>query len=227
MLVYNPKEPVISIHIPKCGGISLKSVLEHWFGDKLYFHYYHHKRGEYPPKIKIKNFITGKLKSGICIHGHFENTADVGAKEYYPEIKQYFTFVREPLEMQISTFWYEYNLSQKGKLYVNGNKITLNYDIDEYLETSKPYSHVFFPEEMNAENYESMLNKYYIHIGLLENYQISLNILAEKLNRPKIDLYKLNNSDRIRKPSETSVRKFKEKCLLEYKVFEYACGLNK
>jgi len=226
LLEYNHKEPVISIHIPKCGGISLQSVLKHWFGDKFFLHYYHHKKGEFPIKVKVKNFLTGKFKRGICIHGHFENTAGVGARQYYPEIKQYFTFVREPLEMQVSTFWYEYNLSQKDKLYVNGKKRTINYDIDEYLETSKPYSHVFFPEEMNEENFESVINNNYIHIGVLEDYQKSLNILAEKLNKPTIDLYKLNYSERERRPSESSIRIFKDKCSLEYKVYEFACRLN-
>lgn len=227
MLKYNPKEPVISIHIPKCGGISLKSVLQHWFGKNLHYHYYHHKKGEFPKKVKIKNFITGKLKGNICIHGHFENTAGVGAKQYYPEIKQYFTFVRDPVEMQISTFWYEHNLSQSDKLYVEGKKKKLNYDVDEYLETSKPYSHVFFPEGINEDNFIEIINKNYIHIGVLENYQTSLNILAEKLGMEKIELYKLNYSEREHKPSESSIKKFKEKCSLEYKIFDFACKLNK
>jgi hypothetical protein len=218
---YNSKIPLISIHIPKCGGSSLKEVLKEWFNDRLFFHYYDLKNNKMPPKIKTRNLFY-RYVPDICIHGHFNKFDGLGVKEYYPNIDQAITFIRDPLEVQLSVFYYRHQQDKQGLFNRSGKPMNLTLDIDEFLETSTPYIHNFFPDDFNVETFEKYINNYFIHIGIIEDYQNSLNILADKLNKPRIKVPHINSSERFSKPSESSIKKFKEKCKWEYEIYNRA-----
>src|SRR4051812_45942379 len=99
MKAYNPKIPLLSIHIPKCGGTSFLQILRKWFGKDLHLHYFDEVNAKMPPHAPVKNFL-GMYRKDICIHGHFNHNRKFGVDDYYPEIRQAITFIRDPLEIQ-------------------------------------------------------------------------------------------------------------------------------
>ena len=96
---YNRNETLISIHIPKTGGTSLRKILRKWFGEKLFLHYFNEKDCSMPVKYEFA--------SGICIHGHFNSRRGFGINDYYPQATQFITFLRDPFDILISRFFYE------------------------------------------------------------------------------------------------------------------------
>lgn len=225
MKVYNPKEPLLSIHIPKCGGTSFINVLSKWFGKNLYQHYFDEVNAKMPPKAPVKNFFGG-YRSDICIHGHFNGNRKFGVDDYYPEIKQAITFIRDPLEIQLSVFYYNHKMMEKGASFRDGKKREITHDIDEFLEQGSPFIRSFLPAKMTLDNMEQYFNDYFVHVGIMEEYQKSLDIIAEKLGKPKMTIAKENASERFSDPSPSSIEKFKSKCAFEYALYDYAVKQN-
>src|SRR5215207_10496370 len=95
---YNPEEPLVSIHVPKTAGMSVKACLEQWFGPKLFAHY--------PDEAASGAPIKHVLGAGTCVHGHFNKHRGFGVLDYYPEIRQWITFLRDPFEQHVSLFFY-------------------------------------------------------------------------------------------------------------------------
>lgn len=223
---YDKEIPLISIHIPKCGGSSFKEAVSKWYGKNLYFHYYNEKDGLMPKKIKLKPWHLIGYKENLCIHGHFNHKRGFGVDDYYPEIKQAITFLRDPLETALSVFFYGHKLMKENKSYRNGKKFEIINDIDEFLENRNSYISYFLPKGMNRNNINQYINDYFVHIGVMEHFQKSMDILAEKLNKPIIKIGHENISKRTQEPSKDSINKFKSKCEFEYYLYDRALELN-
>ena len=49
--VYDPAEPLISVHVPKCAGTSLGQALAQWYGPEgLFLHYADEAANRPPPR---------------------------------------------------------------------------------------------------------------------------------------------------------------------------------
>jgi hypothetical protein len=232
MINYTKKEILISLHIPKCGGSSFDKVLKTWFGFGFHRHYMNHSKMILPKKASFN--LTFKEYIPACIHGHFDKATDtVGVFDYYPEARQFITLYRDPLEIQLSFYAYAKKLISEGAMHWKGKKVTdhshLGHDIDEHLETNSEYKWLtrFIPWKIDENNYKEIIEKNFIHIGITEDLQKSVDIFAEKLNKRTIKVPFENRSGRLDKPSESSIRKFKEKHHLEYLFYNYAHQLNK
>jgi hypothetical protein len=232
MNVYSPHQSLISLHIPKSGGTSFDTILNKWFSMGFHRHYYDHLKLKLPQKVKWGEMIKNMFP--ICVHGHFDAEVDKGnVFEYYPDAKQFITIYRDPLELQMSYYFYQKKLVREGASFWNGvqNKDDsfLGKDIDQHLEENShnDWLRRFLPWEINLENYKDIIETNFIHIGITEDLQQSVNIFAEKLNKKPAKVLIENASVRTETPSESSVRIFKENNKLEYAFYEYACGLNK
>lgn len=84
---YNSKEPLISLHIPKTGGTSLRTILLRWFPNGQFLEHYPNN-GLLP--------LRHDCRGPVCIHGHFNSTRGFGVAEYYPHASQFITFLRDP-----------------------------------------------------------------------------------------------------------------------------------
>jgi len=219
---YDPRKPLISIHIPKTGGSSFRAILNDWFGSSLLLHYFDPARGRMPKKHRLKN-IWSEYKSNVCIHGHFNNNRGFGVRDYYPNLNQFITLVREPLEMQISLF--HFNLQRFESSPAKNRQQEPCTDLNEFLEVSKPFMLNFFPSDLTEENLKETMQKY-DHIGVVERYSKSIQILSEKLNKPLVTIPNKNLSPRIQQASPSSKSIFMEKASLEYAIWEYAMDLN-
>lgn len=226
MKTYDKKQPLLAIHIPKCGGSSLKSVFEEWYDSNLLEHYFDEKRAQMPKKHRLRKRFSKKYLENICIYGHFNGNRAFGVDDYYPEIKQAVTFLRDPLEIALSVFHYNQRLSKEGGNYRDGKIREITNNIDEFLKNGNSYIKYFLPREMTAENVDYFFENYFIHVGVMEHFQKSVDILAEKLNKPKIIVSHQNISERLQTPSESSIEEFKSRCTFEYMLYEKALAAN-
>lgn len=229
MKEYNPNQILISQHIPKCAGTSFIKVLSKWYGLGFYKHYFDHAKSRVPRRPASLRFV--KKFIPVCIHGHFDYEKDgVGIFDLYPEAVQLITVVRDPLEMQLSLYFYMKRMIEHGDMYWKGKQVKeMKYggDIDAWVELRPSYMMRFFPFDINIENYKTVLSQNFIHIGVTENMQLTVDILAEKLKRKKVVVTEENKTRREYYPSETSIKIFKEKHRMEYMVYEYSKNLNK
>lgn len=219
MITYNPSKPLISIHIPKTGGVSFRNILKQWFGNKLYFHYFDEVLKQMP--------IRHELNSGICIHGHFNSRRQFGVQHYYPEVTQFITFLRDPFEILVSRYYFVKKQEQNNNAYMNGLKLTLPDDVNEYLEAEilkenyHPNILDYFPEHLTFGNYQKHLNENFVFIGVMENYYESIFKLAELLGYSKPTIPKENFSERFGQIDYGLRELFNKTHPLESEIYEY------
>jgi hypothetical protein len=226
MKLYNPEKFLISIHIPKTAGTSFLLVLEEWFNEKLHKHYFKEREGVMPDKLDFKNSNT--TQQGVCIHGHFNKNRGFGVKDYYPEAEQFIAVIRDPLELHLSCYFYNQKLSKNDNWYRNGKKMKeKQLEIDEYLRTTKSFILNFLPWELTLDNFQEIISSNFVHLGIAEDMQKTVDIISEKLNKPKIEVPITNVSPRTNQPSQSAIEDFRSRHELEYAIYNYAVELNK
>lgn len=214
MKQYDKYKALISLHLPKTGGRSLYFALEEWFPNQLYTHYI--KGGTMPEKH------APEVAEPICIHGHFNRNRQAGAFQYYPEHQQYITLLRNPLKRQISYYNYSLYMINSGKIKKEGHPVLKYADINEFLENCRPNVLKFFPITMNQTNYKEIIDQQFVQILILENFQNSLNALAQKLGQKVIDVPHKNKAKQTYTPDEGVKKQFKKRVSFEYELYRYS-----
>ncbi|MEM7593217.1 MAG: hypothetical protein AAF383_17175, partial [Cyanobacteria bacterium P01_A01_bin.83] len=154
------------------------------------------------------------LKDYHLLVGHY-HLEDSYLPQRYPnclENKHYqiFTFLRDPLELQISLYYYE----------IRNKRITSDACLEQRLLLRKNYIAARIP--CDESNYREKLD-YYFFIGLVEEYQESFDKLAELLEKPKLKLKTYNDSLQPKqKLSPEFISEFKELNQLDYQIYTYA-----
>jgi hypothetical protein len=217
MKQYDKEKPLISLHIPKCGGTSIAYVLKQWYGVKYFSHYFqkHHAN---PPKYD--------LQPGMCIHGHFNTQKGFGVMEYYPEVDQFITFVREPLSVAVSNYHFWKQKARAKQIYRGDLK---EGDLHDYKNlhdffTLRPKSHLFtfLPFNLTEDNYKEIIHHHFVYIGIVEDMQTSLNCLADRLCFPAINLVHLNKSEHRGEELSNDIKNtFIQNNRLECEVYRY------
>lgn len=214
-------------------NVDIDFLYQRLFGCGLYLHYSNEIINRNPRKVPLgrKYGIIRRNKIPECVHGHFDPQTDGGnLLEYYPYAEQMITFLRDPLEMQISLFYYLKKRIDEGNMYWQGKKVTkieFGGNIDQWVEERDLYMLRFLPFKLNENNYKDILNRYFVHIGITEEMQKSVDIMADKLGFRRIQVPKENVTKRTGRPSESAIRIFKSKHQLEYNIYEFAQELNK
>ena len=218
MRPYDPKQPLVSIHIPRCGGTSLRRVLQGWFGERMHIHYFQQNDAP-PPRLQ--------LGAGDCIHGHFNRQRGIGVPDYYPDATQCIAFLRDPLEAAISNYFFWKRKARPrqialGRLVPGGPG---DYrDIEDFFR-DRPLSVIpdFLPEPIGSGSIDSLLSRRFLYIGFLEEYPRSLAALAALLGKPPAAIGRENNAERdAERLSEASRERFRESNLEAYAVCEAA-----
>jgi hypothetical protein len=218
MKLYNPDKPLISIHVPKCGGTSFRSVLGQWFGPNLYRHCFYERLSKRPRRYD--------LRGGTCIHGHFNKKRKIGVMDYYPEADQFITIFRDPFEMMMSRYFYA-----KGKgagRFRDGKPVESIQerfsDVRAYFRDGrkKCYLTNFLPYEVTLDNYEEMFEKYFIYVGITEDLQTSVEVLAQRLGFPSVPAGRLNTSVHDEEIMKELREEFIKNHPLEYAIYNYA-----
>ncbi len=195
---YDPSKPLLFIHVPKTGGNSCREVFEQWFGDNLYRHYFRERYKEMPPRRSFGR-LQAKGEPSV-IYGHFNRLRGFGIWKYYPEATQFMTILRDPLEMHLSRFYFLKKVARSGrKIFGSSEEITLN----EFVKDSQLNMLEHFPRKMTKHNYRDVIDKYFLHIGFLDQLEESLDYMGVLLNKPKLSarIPHLNSSSRSRSVS--------------------------
>jgi len=228
MKSYDPSKPLISIHIPKCAGASLSEVLRAWFKNGFRLHYHNEKRNIPPPRYKLyTGFFRKKPHHGLCIHGHFNNNRGNGTREYYPEVDQMISVMRDPFDLHLSTYFYvRRQAKNKGSgAYRSGQKhriIENNWNLEDYLrETKRSYILNFLPSDLAFDNYRQIIEDQFLYIGISENLQQSVNILSKIIGFYSIAVPHSNVSEWDEPVPEGAREEFEENNRLETEIYRF------
>ncbi len=242
MIPYSKDRPLISLHIPKTAGMALDLVFCEWFGTppvrwkirprlnryvpnavkvslqtlkgvSYWRHYYCFRtKRSFHPKLNYKYGLLRKTKPEL-IHGHFNARFDGGTmRELYPSVDQFLCFLRDPLELEISA--YNYELKRRP------DQIASN--IDDWLSNRKSSMLNNLKQNFGQDRdlVEDMEN-HFIAVGIVEEFQKSLEMLADMLDKPRIRAKKVNMSSRDHKPSKAVAEDFVRRHPEEFKVYQH------
>lgn len=224
---YNPHRPLISIHVPKCGGSSFRHVLETWFDHRLRFHYIDEVKNVLPPRYRLKRRkLFWLYYPRLCIHGHFNADRGFGVADYYPEVDQFITVLRDPFEVAVSLYFYAKKLGDKwhaGEVRrVTETHGTLNAFLRDNLD--RPVFVNYMPQTVTADNYVAMFENRFVHVGIMEDLQTSIDAMAAKLGLPTVHIPHKNVSRRDEPVDPGLRREFEARHALEYAMYEWACA---
>ena len=215
--------------MPKCAGTSFSNVLESWYGNKLLLHYHNEKRNKPPKKYKLTcGLFKKRPRKGLCIHGHFNNARGNGLSDYYPNSPQMISVLRDPFDLHVSNYFYvkRQELNNKGGAMRGGEKhkiISNDWSLKEFLE-EEPKSYIldFMPQELTIDNFEKILEKQFLYIGISEQLQKSVDLLANILNFKSLEVSVSNKSQKDEEISVEMREAFERSNPLEYAIYNYA-----
>lgn len=199
-------------HLMKCGGTSVVYALYNWFS--IIFEHYEAPNGLYKDindyhryKLNIDSLV-----SDTCIVAHFQNDGYF-LTQRYPEIIdrqdefKAFTFVREPLELIISLYYY--------------SRDSITCSLEHYINGHKNFLANLIP--CDEHNYREVMDRYFF-IGIVERMQESFDKLADMSGKPRLKLPYANKSkkdDQIENLSPEFIRNFKKNNRLDYLIYNY------
>lgn len=223
MKAYDRNKPLISLHIPKCAGTSVRQVLEGWFGLNLYYHYFDRDRQQPPPRhfLWVDSEKT-RFKEGVCIHGHFNSRRGFGAHDYYPEADQFITFLRQPLERAVSGFFFTKRNAEIAKGHGMTRVLDEGYTLEQHLATADISFLHHFPLPLTMENYRELLDRHFVYLGVMEDLQVSVDRLADRLGFPRTTVPRVNVGDYAGPVPASARQKFEKDHELEYAIYRYA-----
>ena len=132
--------PLIFMHIPKCGGMSLFSSLAETFGPRIVDLYDDSPRSVGRFRLKIQD------KSKLVYCGHFS----FGLHNWIGRDASYISFVREPISRMISLYYYclptfKTKFSPSSGVSLKNMKSNLNYP-DFFFDFEKSIAGDYSPE---------------------------------------------------------------------------------
>jgi hypothetical protein len=217
MIAYDAAKPLVSLHVPKCAGQALRRILEQWFGNRFFIHYFQ-QYNALPPKHP--------LQPGICIHGHFDRTREFGVMHYYPEVDQFIAVLRDPLEAALSNYFFWKAKARSRQLHMGMITAGGEHDyknIDDFF-CKRPRSNMlhYMPGEMTRENFREIIGKKFVWIGFVESIPESMAGLARRLGFAPLPLPRVNASARDEELSPALRQAFLSANDLEFEIVHYA-----
>ena len=213
MREYDPSKPLIFSHIPKTAGSSLRAVFQDWFGDRCREHYrgQGHESAGLPKKVAIRG-------QPLVLFGHFNGAMGFGIRDYYPEVEQFLTVMREPFARAISGYFY--SLGQGAKVP----------PIDEFIMSypNNPGGILnYFPFRVTADNFRELIERHFVDIGTTETLPQSVARFARKLGKECPENIPVINPSRYTASVPNHLKDvFRERNSLEFEVYDYVSGLQ-
>ena len=217
MKEYDPALPLIFIHVPKSGGKSVKSIFQLWYGDRLYPNYYNERTASLPEKLDLDSLCPDSRP--IAVYGHFNRHRGFGIEDYYPEVKQFLTIIRDPFETAISNYYF---IQKIRGIFPDQSRIP-ECSLREFLLTAPPNILNHFPRLVTRTNYRSLIDEYFIFIGVMEHLEQSVECIRHKLGMPKLPgaVPHLNRTVRDEEAPESLREVYQDQHPLEFEVYQY------
>lgn len=212
MRTYDPSQPLIFIHVPKTAGIAVRRIVEGWFPGGLHLHYYNEATATMPPR----RTLTGRC----AVYGHFNGLRGFGIRDYYPQVDQFVTILRDPFETAISTYFY---VRKDGVNWRDQERVP-QADLEAYLREARPNILNHFPREMTMQNYRDVMDELFVEVGVTERLPESLGRIATALGQvfDPASLETLNATPRDQTVGPQWREMYAERYPLEFAVYEYA-----
>lgn len=197
MRKYDPRQPVIYTHIPKCAGTSVVQVLRQWFGRGYHKLNQDETQDILLPRIETRDERGHWLADVKCIHGHFNHGRGYGLPYFYPEVTQYFTILRDPFDLAVSMYFFAKGRSARGEFWYRGQQVDFSSQFPSVADYVKSYPYWLFnhlPQDVTLDNYEDKIRQRFIYVGIFEDLQTSMSNLAKLLGKPEREMPLLNAS---------------------------------
>lgn len=136
-----------------------------------------------------------EVKPGMCISGHFSRSKGIGVRDIYPEVDQWITFLRDPFEIALSYYF--------------------------FWKRKRSFIPDFMPVPVTIDNYQEVLDNYFVHVGIVEALQASVDILADKLGFPREKVNRFNKFERDETVSAEVKEEYVNNNRLQYLVYNY------
>jgi hypothetical protein len=210
MREYDPNLPLIAIHVPKTGGSSIRELYKEWFGTGFLAHY--RKDGNLPQKRNLSSIHS--KKTPVVVYGHFNKLRNFGIEQYYPEVKQFVTILRDPFERAVSRYFY----FKKRSIQQDELKDVLLHQIPEWS------IRCHFPHDITMDNYQNIIENHFIEIGVMEHMEESIQRISKKLDKKyePLSVKRINICKRNSIVPYELKEEFIEMHPLEYAVYNYA-----
>ena len=225
MRTYDPDQPILYTHIPKCAGSSMRRVLSDWFGKG--FHKVNQERTA-PfglPKVPTKDGQGNWLPDVKCIQAHFHHGHGFGLPYFYPEVQQYITIMRDPFDLMVSMYFFMKGQSKEGKFWYRGRPVDISKEIpniESYLQRYPFWLYSHLPQNLTLANYSQELPRQFVYIGIFEDMQNSIDRLAEKLDKPTTTLPLSNASEYDETVPENLREQFYHDYPLPKRIYDFA-----
>lgn len=227
MLNFDNNKPLVYLHLFKTAGSTIANFFEYWFKHEgpPYPNGRYQPHHDYSTKtvLRCTQETIDRLKThGVTnpvFYGHFDMT---GRYEFPSDCNQFITMLRDPFDVEVSAFYFR-TVNLQDKLPPDLD------NVEDYILNSDyhyKFSNVFTKEKLTLENYKEVINKYFVMIGSMKNYNKSLELLQDnlKLKIPK-RLLELKINERIKVENYLSPEYLKdihrEKWPLEYAIYDY------
>jgi hypothetical protein len=222
MKPYDPKWPLFSLHIPKCGGTSLLHALRKWFWRWRVIDHY---RSDTPVPSPIN------VRGQMCVHGHFNSARQRGIMQFYPQANQFITFLREPFDRAVSLWHFMPKVAKE-----RGDLAWLEKppDFASWLRKravlhskGRNFESLiwYFPHRPIEVGIPEQMDQLFVFVGIMERYQDSLDALAHALGKSRVKVTHLNQTERANEYDGWR-RFYRNHFADEYAVYEAALKRN-
>jgi len=211
---------LLFMHIPKCGGTTLRTILRSWF--------------EPTEAIAVstespQTITTFKQREDYdsirLIYGHFKYSENI--HDYIPD-SSYFTLVRDPIERAISTYFYV-KQTPAHRLHEAAQNLSVEDFYEECLRPARNCMTNFIsgvsyeldstPESLHIAK-EHIENKFLV-VGTVEQFDQSILLLRRKLEKP-IPVYRRENlSQKDFDFSDSLKSRIREDNEYDYALYDY------
>ena len=225
MRKYDPTQPILYTHIPKCAGSSVVRVLRKWFASEYHKLNQDESQDIVLPRVTTRDEQGRWLANVKCIHGHFNHGRGYGLPYFYPEVNQYFTILRDPFDVTVSMYFFAKGRSSEGRFWYRGNPVDLRKqfpNVDTYVNT---YPYWFFdhlPRDITLENCRQRLADRFVYIGVFEDLQTSIDNLGKIFGKSAADLPHINVSKYDESVPEHLREKFYHDYPLLKRIYDFA-----
>ncbi len=215
---------IISVHIPKTGGLSFKTLLRAHFGDRLLLDYHDspmNKSAAVRNLIAILKMLNTKkiVQNYDCVHGHF-----LPIKYRFLREKSFVIWLRDPANRLASRYYHwKRKINQDGSTKIGFNK-NIDISLEDFCTIKRHqnlYAKYLWGVKLDAFNF----------VGITENYDKSIEIFRRMFNiGNSVSLKKKNiNPDKklVNYPLSTELRDYIYKTnFIDYGIYRKALALN-
>ncbi len=198
-------------HIPKAGGTAARFVFNEWHAVVADY-----RKG--PGEQETLAYVTHKLdlakiRRPAFVSGHY-GLPGARLHERYPEVfrdsrYRLITFLRDPLETALSTYFYVKKLGRQG----------FSDDLDHYLT----HYRTGYTTLLNCANgdYDEALARYWF-VGITERFADSVNLLSRMISKDYVAAPVLNVTSRGTQASVAAIEVFRSNNAEDYALYAAA-----